>query len=136
MILIISSTRIEGLNGTYASPNLVGETDISHADVVYTNNKRIMELAKNFNVEVRDFPKHPPTGNEAKKSSTPPSPKTEDKSADVLTPIGDVLTPIGKAEEKEDKDVLTATSVPEVEPVVKKPVRKRAARKKVEPKDK
>ena len=118
MTMIFSPTSIEGLNGTYAVAGLATEIDIAHADVVYTDSERIIAMANKLNIEVRDFPKHPPTGKEA----TSPKPlKIEvNVSANVekakntsIDEIGDVLTPLVMAEQPKE-GVLTATSVPEV----------------------
>lgn len=109
MIVIFSNTRIEGLQGTYATPAMATETDVVHADVIYTDNERIIAMAKKLNVAYKDFPKQPPKT----KGTTPPQPSqgkivAEEK---VLEPLGDVLTPIAP-EPVVDETVLTATSVP------------------------
>jgi len=65
MIMIFSSARIEGLEGTYVVAGMATEIDVAHATVAYTDNERIRAMARKLNVEVRDFPKHPPTGEEA-----------------------------------------------------------------------
>ena len=78
-------------------------------------------MAKKLNVEVRDFPKQPPTS----KGSTPPPPlkyevnvsASVEKSMNVQDDIGDVMeliTPV--VEHNDDPSALTATSVPEVKP--------------------
>lgn len=110
MVMIFSNTRIVGLLGTYASPAMVTDVDIAHATVVYTDNEKIKAMAKKHNVEVRDFPKHPPAG----MGTTPPQPtKKENDTFDVLVP----LTP--------QPAEGMATFVPAEEPVVKKTRRPR-----------
>lgn len=66
MILIFSSDRIEGLSGTYATATLASEGDVAKANLIYTDNKRIIQMAKKLEVTVRDFPKHPPSSDEPK----------------------------------------------------------------------
>ena len=100
MILILSTTRIEGLEGTYATPNLIGPADLNHAEVVYTDNERVIDLAKKFNVEIRDFPKHPPTVKEGTPPQSPQSPKNEEKEDLGATDSQDVLTPLDIPETK------------------------------------
>ena len=89
MTVIFSSERIEGLEGVYATPALATMIDFSGASLVYTDNKRLIALAKEANIQVRDFPKHPPTG-KVEKTITPPK-------ADIITPANDgplVMTPV------------------------------------------
>lgn len=91
MTVIFSSERIEGLEGVYATPALATIIDFSGATLVYTDNKRLIALAKEANVAVRDFPKHPPTG---KVAATTPPPKADEP---IVTPATDgplVMTPI------------------------------------------
>lgn len=99
MVLIFSGSRIEGLEGVYASPNLASRADMVHADLVYTDNKRIIDMAREFNIEVRDFPKVPPASakkEEAKKAEPKTAPKKVVKKAE---PLMDVLQPVGGPQE-------------------------------------
>lgn len=102
MVVIFSGTRIEGLEGTYAVPALASQADIAHADVIYTDNKRIIAMAKKSGVTVRDFPKHPPT---VKVEKTIPQPEMP-----VTTEPLMVLEPLEPIEEVIDASVLTASS--------------------------
>ena len=118
MILILSTTRIEGLEGTYATPNLIGPADLNHADIVYTDNERVIDLAKKFNVEVRDFPKHPPTVKEGTPPQSPQSPKNEEKEEvgasepeNVLTPLDIPETKVVTGPEDMDDETLRAYAI-------------------------
>lgn len=103
MILIFSGTRrIEGLAGTYAAPNLASKADIANANVIYTDNKRIIDMAKEFNIEVRDFPKHPPA-----------SAKTEDKKEEVSSITSDNEAVATKTKEPYEPEVVMTLITPD-----------------------
>lgn len=97
MVLIFSGSRIDGLEGVYASPNLASRADMVHADLIYTDNKRIIDMAKEFNIEVRDFPKHPPASakKEEAKKAEPTTTTAPKKAVKKEQPLMDVLQPVG-----------------------------------------
>ena len=102
MVVIFSGERIEGLMGNYAAPSLATGAELIGATVAYTDNKRIIALAREKGVEVRDFPKHPPTN---KVEPITALPEVTDTSMDFLTPL-EPLEPLTQV----DDTVLTANS--------------------------
>lgn len=92
MTVIFSSERREGLVGIYATPALATIIDFNGATLAYTDNKRLIALGKEAGVEVRDFPKQPPTGKVEKNTPPPKSEETVTPSNDVLGPL--VMTPV------------------------------------------
>ena len=108
MVVIFSSGRIEGLEGTYAAPSMASNADIAKASVVYTDNKRIIAMAKTMGIQVRDFPKHPPTG---KVETIVPLPVADEP---FVTPI-DVLEPLEPLNMVKPEDNMTINASSSIE---------------------
>lgn len=112
MTVIFSGVKIEGLRGRYCVPNLVTQADLVGVTLVYTDNKRVIDMANELNIEVRDFPKHPPAS--AEKEDKKEEPKIQESSeplVDIFQPIdmGNATISIGHSESTEPAVVKETT---------------------------